>query len=409
MTIPTTTPVTAGTAARWAGSSALESDRMELTIQQADLAFGVSKALASVSSKSPLPLLSCVLLEAEADGLRITGTDLDVTTSVLLPCAVKKPGRAAVNARRFNDVVRKMSKGEVSLAVVKSECEVRYGGGQGWSKFPTQDPADFPRIPKLEAEAAISIEGDALARLIARSGYAASNEETRPQLNGVLLQCTAQQITLVATDGHRLSRTERTGQFAAFKSDGVIIPNRALTAISRAAEDATSPVTIEVAGGRNQAGFSTQIGAYRVQVLTRLLEGPYPNYEQVIPKNNPREVKCARTDLMEAVDIVASHADNVTRQVRFTLRQNSLGVSSATDNGSGEHSLAAEYTGDDMDIGYNAGYLMDLLRALPTESIVLKLNSALSAGVIEPVGPLPQAEESMLCLIMPLRLPDATG
>ncbi len=106
---------------------------------------------------------------------------------------------------------------------------------------------------------------------------------------------------------------------------------------------------------------------------------------------------------------MASHADNVTRQVRFTLRSNTLGVSSATELGAGEHSLAADYTGDDMDIGYNAGYLLDLLRALPTESVVLKLNSALSAGVIEPVGPLPQAEEDILCLIMPLRLPDATG
>lgn len=409
MTTPTTTPATAGEAAKSASSPAQESDRMELTIQQADLAFGASKALASVSSKSPLPLLSCVLLEADTEGLRITGTDLDVTTSVVLPCSVKKQGRAAVNARHFHDVVRKMSKGEVSLSVVNNQCEVRYGGGKGWSKFPTQDPADFPKIPELKADAAISIEGDALARLIARSGYAASTEETRPQLNGVLLQCTPAQITFVATDGHRLSRTERTGKFDAFKTDGVIIPNRALTAISRAAEDATSPVNIEVAGGRNQAGFSTQIGAYRVQVLTRLLEGPYPNYEQVIPKNNPREVKCARLDLMEAVDIVASHADNVTRQVRFSLRSNNLGVSSATEQGSGEHSLAAEYAGDDMDIGYNAGYLLDLLRALPTESVVLKLNSALSAGVIEPVGPLPQAEETMLCLIMPLRLPDATG
>ena len=382
---------------------------MELTIQQADLAFGSGKALASVSTKSPLPLLSCMLLEADSDGLRITGTDLDVTTSVQLPCVVRKPGRAAVSARHFHDVVRKLSKGEVTLTIVDGQCEVRYGGGKGWSRFPTQDPADFPRIPELKADAAISIEGDALARLIARSAYAASNEETRPQLNGVLLQCTPKQITFVATDGHRLARTTCNGKFDAFKSDGVIIPNRALQAISRASEDATSPVQVEVAGGRNQAGFTTQIGQYRVQVLTRLLEGPYPNYEQVIPKNNPRELKCSRADLMEAVDIVASHADNVTRQVRFTLRNNRLGVSSATELGSGEHSLAADYTGDDMDIGYNAGYLLDLLRALPTDTVVLKLNSALSAGVIEPVGPLPQAEEDLLCLIMPLRLPDATG
>ena len=382
---------------------------MELTIQQADLAFGAARALASVSAKSPLPLLSCVLLEADKEGLRITGTDLDVTTSVHMPCAVKRPGRTAVSARHFHDVVRKMSKGDVALASTDGQCEVRYGDGKGWSRFPTQDPTDFPRIPELKADAAIQIEGDALARLIARSAYAASAEETRPQLNGVLLQCVGKQLTLVATDGHRLARASRTGGFGELKSDGIIIPNRALQAISRAAEDATSPVTIEVAGGKNQAGFTTQIGAYRVQVLTRLLEGPYPNYEQVIPKSNPRELRCSRTELMEAVDIVASHADNVTRQVRFALRKNALGVSSATELGSGEHSLGAEYAGDDMDIGYNAGYLLDILRAVPAERVVLKLNSALSAGVVEPVGPLPQAEEELLCLIMPLRLPDATG
>jgi DNA polymerase-3 subunit beta len=110
---------------------------------------------------------------------------------------------------------------------------------------------------------------------------------------------------------------------------------------------------------------------------------------------------------MEAVDIVASHADNVTRQVRFALKPGTVGISSATELGSGEHTVAAEYAGDDMDIGYNAGYLMDILRSLPTERVVFRLNSALSAGVVEPGGPLPQADEELLCLIMPLRLPDA--
>src|SRR2546425_11502243 len=198
MTAPSPTPATAGKPVRSTGSPALESDRMELTIQQADLAFGAGKALASVSTKSPLPLLSCMLLEADAEGLRITGTDLDVTTSVALPCSVKRTGRAAVSARHFHEVVRKMSKGEVALTVGDGQCEVRYGDGKGWSRFPTQDAADFPRIPELKADAALTVEGDALARLIARSAYAASNEETRPQLNGVLLQCTPQQLVLVA-------------------------------------------------------------------------------------------------------------------------------------------------------------------------------------------------------------------
>ena len=382
---------------------------MDLTIQQADLAFGVGRALGSVSTKSPLPLLSCVLLEAEKDGLRITGTDLDVTTSVLIPCAVKNPGRAAVSARHFHEVIRKLSRGSLTLALSDHQCEIRYGEGKGWSKFPVQDPSDFPKIPELKADTALELEGGVLARLIGRTAYAASTEETRPQLNGVLLQGAEGQVLLVSTDGHRLARALRKGSFASVSKDGVILPSRALQAVSRTSEEATSPVRIEIAAGKNQAGFTTQVGEYRVQILTRLLEGPYPNYEQVIPKSNPRELVCRRNEVIEAVDIVAAHADNVTRQVRFSLRGGRLGVSSATELGAGEHEIEARYQGEDMEIGYNANYLLDILRSIPTEEVAFRLNTALSAGVVEPVGALPQGEEELLCLIMPLRLPDAVG
>jgi DNA polymerase-3 subunit beta len=242
---------------------------MQLTIQQGDLAFGVARALGSVSSKSPLPLLSCILIDAGKEGLRLTGTDLDVTTSVLVPCDVKQAGRAAVSARHFNEVVRKMPKGLLTLAIESNQCVIRYGDGKGWSKFPIQDAADFPRIPELKAEATVSVGGDVLSRLIARTGFAASTEETRPQLNGVLLQGGDKQILFVSTDGHRLSRAERKGPFGGMGKDGVIIPSRALQAVSRTAEEATSPVEIEIAGGKNQAGFIAQVGEYRVQDVFR--------------------------------------------------------------------------------------------------------------------------------------------
>jgi DNA polymerase III subunit beta len=286
---------------------------------------------------------------------------------------------------------------------------VRYGDGKGWSKFPTQPAEDYPRIPELKADSKTSIEGDALSRLVARTAYAASTDATRPNLSGVLVQGTDKQLLFVATDGHRLARATRKGAFGTLGKEGAIIPSRALGAVSRSADEATSPVAIEIAAGRNQAGFTVQVGEYRVQILARLLQGPYPNYEQVIPKNNPRELKVKRTDLLEAVDIVASHADNVTRQVRFSVREGGLGISSATELGAGEQEIAAEYSGEGMEIGYNATYLMDLLRSLETEQVVFRLNSALAAGIVEPAGALGQPEEELLCLVMPLRLPDAAG
>jgi len=259
----------------------------------------------------------------------------------------------------------------------------------------------------MKPEARISIEGDVLARLVARSGYAASTDATRPQLSGVLVHGNERQLTFVATDGHRLARASRKGAFPGLSKDGIIVPNRALVAVSRTAEEATGPVEIEIAGSRNQAGFSAQVGDYRVQILVRLLQGPYPNYEQVIPKNNPRELTVDRGELAEAVDIVASHADNVTRQVRFTLSDRKLGISSATELGAGRHDVAAEYRGDPMEIGYNATYLMEMLKSMTGQKIVMRLGTALGAGVVEPMGGLEEADEDLLCLIMPLRLPDA--
>jgi DNA polymerase-3 subunit beta len=382
---------------------------MQLIIQQGDLAYAVGKAFASVSAKSPMPLLSCLLLEADKTGLRVTGSDLDVTTAVTVPCTVSTPGRAAVSARHFNEVVRKMPRGPLQVSIAGEQCEVRYGDGKGWSRFPIQDASDFPRIPELKAENQVSLEGDALARLISRSSYAASTDATRPNLSGVFIHGGDKQVLFVATDGHRLARASRKGAYGGLGKDGVIVPSRALAAVSRTAEEATGPVAIEIAAGRNQAGFSAQVGEFKVQILARLLQGPYPNYEQVIPKNNPRELKVKREELLEAVDIVASHADNVTRQVRFSLASGSLGVSSATELGAGEHKVGAEFEGEAMEIGYNAAYLIDILRSIEGEQVLFRLNNALAAGVVEPVGGLKQAEEDLLCLVMPLRLPDAAG
>jgi DNA polymerase-3 subunit beta len=235
-----------------------------------------------------------------------------------------------------------------------------------------------------------------------------SEETTRASLNGVFLHGSPQLVSFVATDGHRLARATCRGAYGDLTRDGVIIPARALSTMSRTSAEATSPVEIRIADGKGHAGFVAQVGEFRVQVTARLLEGPYPNYEQVIPKDNPRSLTVTRSDLMEAVDIVASHADSNTQQVRFSLKGNQLAVSSATaDFGAGEQKVDAEYQGEDMDIGYNARYLLQTLRNIPTEKVVFRLKTALSAGIVEPVGALAQADEELLCLVMPLRLPDA--
>jgi len=380
---------------------------MDLTIQQGDLAFAVARALGSVPQKSAQPLLNCLLLETDKTTLRVTGSDLDLTTSVAVPCLGKAPGRVAVNAKHFNEVVRKMPRGAVTLRTEKNQLEVGYGDGRGWSRFPVQKSDEYPTPPELKGTTKVTLPGETLARLVERSAYAVSEEPTRASLNGVFLHGSNQLVAFVATDGHRLARATAKGGYGDLSREGVIIPARALATMSRAAAEATSPVEIRIADGKGHAGFVAQVGEFKVAVTARLLEGPYPNYEQVIPKDNPRSLTATRSELMEAVDIVASHADSNTQQVRFSLQPGKLAVSSATaDFGAGEQTLAAEYQGEPMDIGYNARYLLQTLRNIPTEKVVFRLKTALSAGIVEPVGALAQPDEELLCLVMPLRLPD---
>ena len=381
---------------------------MDLTIQQGDLAFAVARALGSVPQKSAQPLLNCLLLEADQSTLRVTGSDLDLTTSATVPCLGKAPGRVAVNAKHFNEVVRKMPRGGVSLKLDKNQLEITYGDGKGWSRFPVQKSDEYPTPPELKGKVKVTLPGDTLSRLVERTAYAVSEETTRASLNGVFVHGNATQLSFVATDGHRLARATCKGAFDDLTREGIIVPARAIATMSRAAAEATSPVEVRIADGKSHAGFVAQVGEFRVQVTARLLEGPYPNYEQVIPKDNPRSLTVSRSDLMEAVDIVASHADSNTQQVRFSLQKDQLSVSSATtDFGAGEQKVVAQYPGEDMDIGYNARYLLQTLRNIPTEQVVFRLKTALSAGIVEPVGALPQADEELLCLVMPLRLPDA--
>jgi DNA polymerase-3 subunit beta len=380
---------------------------MELSIAQSDLSYALQTALASVPSKSTLPILQALLLEAEEGHLRITGTDLEVTTSITVPCTVKSAGRAAVQARHFADAVRKLPKGEVRVSEEDGGLTVFYGNGKGKTQVPKLDDQDFPSQPEVRPEGSISLEGSVLARLVGRTGYAVSSDETRPVLNGVLIEATDEGITLVATDGHRLARATRKGSFGALSEGGFVVPGKTIQTIGRLANDATSEVKMGLAQARNQAAFHTKVGQYDIVVYSRLLEGPYPNVDQVIPKSQPTSLVVSRSEIRDAIDRVSTHSDNITHQVRFELNKTEvvLRVNTA-DVGAGEETVEGSYDGDPMVVGYNAIYLLDILKSLDSEKVVFRLDKPTSAGVIEAEGGLSDKDEDLLCLIMPLRLPE---
>src|SRR5262249_11824441 len=229
---------------------------MDLTIQQGDLAFAVARALGSVPQKSAQPLLNCLLLEADKTSLRVTGSDLDLTTTVTVPCLGRAPGRVAVNAKHFHEVVRKMPRGAVSLRLDRNQLEAGYADGKGWSRFPVQQSGECPAPPELKAGLQVSWPGETLARLVERSAYAVSEEPTRASLNGVFLHGNTQLVAFVATDGHRLARATAKGSFGDLTREGAIIPARAPGTISRAGAVPTRPRGHRAAEGRGTGDSS---------------------------------------------------------------------------------------------------------------------------------------------------------
>ena len=289
----------------------------------------------------------------------------------------------------------------------QGRVSVNYGNGRGRSAMPKHNEREFPALPSIRAEAKSTVDGARLARLISRSAYAVAGEEGKAILNGVLLVGDMNRLVLVATDGHRLARSACSGDFAGLGKQGVVVPGKTMQTVGRMASEATSPVEVAVAPQRNHIGFSLQIGQNEVTVYSRLLEGAYPNYEQVIPKSNAKLLTVPRLELRDAINRVSTYSDNLTHQIRFSLRRGQVTLSVTTaEVGEGEEIVPAQYDDEDLDVGYNATYLLDILKTIETEKVVFRLNTPISAGVVEPDGSLSEKDEEVLCLIMPLRLPE---
>ncbi len=373
---------------------------MKFTITRDQLQQGLVAVAASVPAKTTLPVLSNILVEATKDGLRLSGTDLDISVSTTIAASVDQEGAITLPAKKLVEIVRELPSGSIRVTS-SGEQRVAIECNRAKFKLLGLPREEYPAFPAVKFDGGWKCTAGELQKLIAHVAFAASTEESRPILNGVHWELKSDRMRMVATNGHRLAKMDIPLKTGVADEAKLIVPPKALDQIRRLfnAED-----EVEIGKSENHLGFRTA----GTQIYTRLIEGPYPNYEQVIPKDNPRSLTVTRSDLMEAVDIVASHADSNTQQVRFSLKGNQLAVSSATaDFGAGEQKVDAEYQGEDMDIGYNARYLLQTLRNIPTEKVVFRLKTALSAGIVEPVGALTQADEELLCLVMPLRLPDA--
>ena len=368
---------------------------MKFTMPKESLSRTLQSVVSAVPPNSTLPILSNFLLEARDGRLFLTCTDLDVSVCTQTASNVEDVGKVTVPARRFAEIVRELPPDEV--AVGTDDLKVTLGCKIGQFSLMGMDAEEFPKLPEVEESAKLGLPAAEFSRAIRATIYAVSTDETRPVLNGVLLEVRDGAMRLVATDGHRLGRftVRDPGLRGAKKADAIVLP-KTLALVQKLAGEAGGAVELMIS--RNYAIFT--VG--ETTIYSRLLEGPFTNYEQVIPRDNPNRVTVERGPLIAALRRVSILADTVTHQVRLSFRKGKLDLNvQTTDVGEGTESLDADYPGVPLDIGFNAAYLSEALRNMDGERVVIALDKPTSAAVLTPAD---GGQEEMLCLVMPLRL-----
>jgi len=368
---------------------------MNLTIAKEQLLAGLQSVQNVVSSRSTLPILSNVLLRAEGNRLELTATDLDVTVCSSVEASVKKGGATTLPVKKLVGIAKELASQEIDLEVDdKSFCSVR--AGSSFFKIRGLGPEEFPPMPKFKDDKKLSLPQEKIRSMLKKTSFAISTDESRYVLNGIFFSLKEHKLTMVATDGRRLSLVDEEVEVATGSQGEFIVPAKAVNELTRLLQDKGE---VEITFSDNQAAFTLKDEKGKtILLISKLIEGNYPNYRQVIPAETRERVTMAREELFHALrraEIMTSEKQN---SVKLSFGKNSLAITANTpDVGEARETMAINYKGKEMSIAFNPTYIIEPLSALDTDEVYLELIDELSPGVLKINGP-------FLYVVMPMRL-----
>lgn len=379
-------------------ASAVGTATMEITVSKFELLRELSATQGVVERKTTIPILSNYLFEAAGDKLSLTATDLDLSLRTSCNAKVKKEGSCTIPARKLFEYVRLLPDADITIKLLENHW-VSIRCGRSNTKMVGMARSNFPSLPVFPTAGVVKIPAQVLRGMIARTGFAIANEESRYTLNGALMVLKPESITMVATDGHRLAHVERGGE----KFEGIsgemktLVPKKAMDEL-RSLVDSTDVETIEFA--KDESTLFFRIGP---RLLTsRQLTGQFPNYEAVLPKDNNKSVPLHGDDLAAAISRVAQFADERSKAVRLKLEKGELKLSaSSTETGESEDSIETDYNGEPLTVGFNAQYITDFLKAVGSGDVRLELKDAQSAGQLRPAE---SEDYKYRYIVMPMRI-----
>jgi DNA polymerase-3 subunit beta len=388
---------------------------MKVSIEKDELLKGIQAVIDIVPSKTALPVLSNILIDANnGNDVCLSATDLDISITCKLSATVEDAGATTVPARKFSEIVRELPEESLSLTAEEGRVTLqRQSDAEGTYALMSVPADDFPELPAeidgpeiaflSDEDLDSSADSSVLSEMISKTIFAVSRDETRPILTGVLWQVGNGRMTMVATDGHRLVKYSRIQDGLPDQNREAIVPPPALNQVVKLMGGGEDLQKVQL--GQSHVLFSLG-DEDAIQIFSRLIEGPYVDYEQVIPQNNGKRLRVSNSHLLPAVRRVSILASSQTHQLRLELKKNELALSATSQEIGGEarESMGVEYDADEMIIGYNSGYLQDVLRRIDCDEVLFELDSAVAAGIIRPGEQL--EGEDYLCLLMPLRLND---
>lgn len=367
---------------------------MNLTITKDQIIAGLQSVQNVVSTRTTLPILSNVLLRAEDNHLEITATDLDVTVACKVEAKVAKPGATTLPVKKLFGIVRELN-GEIEIETdEKNIASVR--SGSSYFKIHGLGADEFPPMPQIKDDKKVTLSQETIRGMLKKTAFAVSTDESRYVLNGIFISLKEGKMTFVATDGRRLALVDEEVDISEKSNGEFIVPAKAVNELTRLLQDKGS---VEIKFGENQASFALQNeNSFSVLLITKLIEGNYPNYRQVIPGEAKERIPLVREELQQALRRAEIMTSEKANSVKLAFGKNNLTITAnSPEVGEARETLAINYKGKEFAIAFNPRYLIDPLAALTEDEVFMELIDELSPGVLKINGP-------FLYVVMPMRL-----
>jgi DNA polymerase III subunit beta len=350
-----------------------------------------------LSTSNTLPILDNFLFEIAEGQLTISASDLETTMRTTMNVDANESGKIAIPAKLLLDVLKNLPDQPCTFSVDHTNFSIEIAYDNGKSKMVGFNGDDFPRTPSIENSSVIKISGDIISKAINKTLFATGNDDLRPVMSGVFCQFTPQDITFVATDAHKLVRYRRTDSEAT-SSSSFILPKKPLNLLR---SNLSGDEEIQMEYNESNAVFTFN----DIVLICRLIDGKYPNYEAVIPKENPNVLTIDRLQFLSSIKRVSIFANKTTHQIKLKLAGSELSLSAEDVDFSNEANerLTCNYNGDDMEIGFNSRFLMEMINNMDTPEVRLEMSEANRAGLLMPSNN-ENKNEDVLMLVMPVML-----